>query len=103
MGVRGVKPKPVCTAGKDSGHGDGQEEAGDGSVDVDDVEVKGDVIEIAEEAMIKVMKSPGCPTKEEVERHYTTHLPYRSWCPVCVQGKGKEAPHASKTEKRVGE
>ena len=29
------------------------------------------------------------PTKEEFERHCLTHLPYRNWCPICVQAKKK--------------
>ena len=27
------------------------------------------------------------PTKEEYDRHCLTHLPYRSWCPICIQAK----------------
>ena len=44
------------------------------------------------------------PSKEEVELHNKTHLPYRSWCPHCVRGKARgraqrrkkirSAPHA---------
>ena len=29
------------------------------------------------------------PSAEEVGTHNLTHLPYRSWCPHCVRGKGK--------------
>ena len=36
---------------------------------------------------------PKLPSQEEVEEHCLTHLPYRSWCSFCVQGKGKAAPH----------
>ncbi len=28
------------------------------------------------------------PTAEEVEEHNATHLPHRSWCPVCVKARG---------------
>ena len=59
--------------------------------------------ETVEEPIIKTVKDPGCPNREEVERHYTTHMPYRSWCPVCVQAKGKENPHFRKKEKKVGD
>ena len=44
-------------------------------------------------------KDPGNPTWEEIERHNCTHMPYRSWCPVCVESKGKEDPHYSKKVK----
>ena len=27
------------------------------------------------------------PSKAEYDRHCLTHLPYRSWCPICVQAK----------------
>ena len=42
------------------------------------------------------------PSKAEVERHNLTHLPFRSWCPFCVKGKGKEAPH-HRTKEGAGE
>ena len=32
---------------------------------------------------------PKLPTPEEVDTHNLIHLPYRSWCPHCVRGKGK--------------
>ena len=33
------------------------------------------------------------PTKEEYDRHCLTHLPYRSWCPLCIQAKKKNIAH----------
>ena len=30
---------------------------------------------------------------EEIDAHKLTHLPYRSWCPHCVRGKGKTMDH----------
>ena len=42
-----------------------------------------------ERVEVKVRKDPGEPTKEEINRHNVTHLPYRSWCPICVKAKGK--------------
>ncbi len=38
------------------------------------------------------------PSQEDVEAHCMTHLPYRSWCNVCVKAKGKEAPHWRSTD-----
>ena len=48
-----------------------------------------------------MLPSPIKPSKEDVETHYATHLPYRNWCPVCVKAKGKESPHwrSKNTEK----
>ena len=33
------------------------------------------------------------PISEELDTHNLTHLPYRSWCPHCVRGKGKTMDH----------
>ena len=33
---------------------------------------------------------PTQPTKQEMEEHALTHMPYRSWCPICVKAKGKQ-------------
>ncbi len=33
------------------------------------------------------------PMKKKLEEHEITHLPCRSWCWACVQGRGKAAPH----------
>ena len=42
---------------------------------------------------IRVAKDPRMPTEAEVEEHNATHLPHRSWCPVCIKARGKEDPH----------
>ena len=56
-----------------------------------------------EELKMKIVRNPGSPTAEEKERHDMTHNPYRSWCPVCVEAKGREDPHfRGKGEKREG-
>ena len=47
-----------------------------------------------EEEHLKRIKDPKLPSQSEVEAHYLmAHLPFRSWCPVCVQSKGKEMDH----------
>ena len=33
------------------------------------------------------------PTEQEMEEHRGTHLPYRSWCPHCVAGRGPGTQH----------
>ena len=67
-----------------------------GSDDVDDIE--NDENEM-DEIAVKTLRDPGSPTREERKRHYATHMPFRSWCPVCTQGKGKENPHWRKKVK----
>ena len=39
---------------------------------------------------VRLPRDPGQPTKQERDEHCVTHLPYRSWCPFCVKGKGDE-------------
>ena len=48
-------------------------------------------MELEEEYGMRVprkMQDPKLPSREEVEDHCKTHLPYRSWCRHCVMGKG---------------
>ena len=39
------------------------------------------------------MMNPERPSQREVDEHELTHLPYRSWCAICVKGKAKEQAH----------
>ena len=41
------------------------------------------------------------PTEKEREEHDRYHIPYRSWCEICVQAKKKNTPHYSQNEKRT--
>ena len=45
------------------------------------------------EREVKKLNSPIKPSREEVETHNLTHLPYRNWCRHCVRGRGKAAAH----------
>ena len=44
--------------------------------------------------------SPQQPTEQERLEHELTHLPYRNWCPVCVQSKGRQNNHPKQTTKQ---
>ena len=44
-------------------------------------------------APVVSVRDPGSATQAEIDEHDKTHLPYRSWCPVCVMAKGKEDSH----------
>ena len=48
------------------------------------------------------LPDPKMPSKEEVERHYLTHLPFRSWCQYCIQGKDKTAPRFQQEQRGDG-
>ena len=53
-------------------------------------------------APIVILRDPGAPSAQEIEEHDPTHLPYRSWCPVCVAACGKEDGHFQSKEKDRG-
>ena len=55
--------------------------------------------ESEENPPMNTVADPGCPTQQEIDDHYKTHMPFRAWCPCCVQGKAKEDPHYSKKRK----
>ena len=44
----------------------------------------------------------GAPTQAERDAHCATHLPYRSWCDECVQGRRSAPPHC-RTKRGVGD
>ena len=46
-----------------------------------------------ENAPLKVARDPGDPTKKEREDHNATHIPFRSWCPICVRAREREEAH----------
>ena len=45
-----------------------------------------------------VLKAPFRVSREEREAHEITHTPYRSWCPHCVRGRGRNTPHRLRSE-----
>ena len=67
--------------------GDVGDEVGDDGID----EAAGD-----ETRNVKKMMDPLLPRDDEVREHQLTHLPFRSWCPHCVRGRGKEMNHTKK-------
>ena len=46
--------------------------------------------------------APGEPTSEERRHHGHTHLPYQSWCYVCVRARGRENRHESRSQVQPG-
>ena len=42
----------------------------------------------------RLVKTPYTPSKAEMAEHRANgHIPYRSWCPDCVEGFGREWAH----------
>ena len=89
---------PVAEDGHDDLFADGGDESkSEGKTEDKDVEVP--VQEEPTEALdAKLKHSPCLPSPAEVARHCATHLPYRSWCPICVRAKAKEDPHRRAVE-----
>ena len=54
---------------------------------------------LAEGRAPKLARSPATPSRREVEEHSATHVPYRSWCPHCVKGRGNNQPHRKSVER----
>ena len=52
-------------------------------------------IEIEEAEVPKVPTRVYTPSPDEYNRHCATHLPYRNWCPICVQAKRNNPAHRS--------
>lgn len=46
------------------------------------------------------LNDPRKPNREEVETHEMHHLPYRSWCEVCVRGRGRSRAHREGRQER---
>jgi len=44
---------------------------------------------------INKASNPRLPSAVEVEEHNRTHIPYRSWCKWCVEGRGRGDQHRS--------
>ena len=41
---------------------------------------------------VKRLLNPEAPSQLEVDEHFVRgHIPYRNWCPVCVQAQGRDA------------
>ena len=45
--------------------------------------------------------TPETPSEEQVRQHRLTHTPFRSWCPHCVKGKGREDHHTKSRQNDV--
>ena len=62
---------------------------------------EGEKIELEpEDDVIRDFTDPKLPSAEEVEKHRVMgHVPYRNWCPICIQARGKDMSHWDMGEK----
>ena len=81
-------------------------ERGEMNADEEESSEEEDDDKTSEEAR-KVHKRRHCdrpPTERERGDHARTHLPYRTWCPACVAGRGRASPYpGSPQDEIVGE
>ena len=56
--------------------------------------------EFDDENMVEASSSPRLPSEAEVEAHHVSHLPFRSWCSACVDGRGLSLGHRRVDAKR---
>ena len=48
----------------------------------------------------RTLHAPTEPTPQQREIHNLTHLPYRTWCEICVKAKGKERPSKKSSDRQ---
>ena len=62
--------------------------------ELEEIEAKEETTGGEDEARgVKPVLDPKLPSAAEAREHQLTHLPYRSWCPVCGKNRGCEAAH----------
>ena len=88
-----ISPKRSSSfkGGKAMLNGDGQIDT-DGDTNLNDAEMM-PLEESEEAAKVRLLPSPTPPSRQEMLEHNISHMPFRSWCPHCVAGKGKAASH----------
>ena len=69
------------------------EEGITGEGEEEDEIIKMDSDEEEEAKIPRIIKYPKRPTSKEVEQHNITHLPFRDWCPYCIQGGAPNRNH----------
>ena len=47
----------------------------------------------------KAVQAPKQSTPQEILEHNLTHLPYRNWCPICVQARSRQNNHPKQHSK----
>ena len=45
------------------------------------------------ERKVRTLRKVGSPSQEEYDQHQLLHGEFRSWCPACVEGRGRPRQH----------
>ena len=81
---------------EDQGEGE-EEEPGD-----EDIGIEEDDQEVEEGQESKGLPYTCRPCQAEVDTHNRTHIPFRSWCEICVQARAENYPHRKVPEEERG-
>ena len=68
----------------------------DGTEEEEEITIQDEEAE-QEAEPLRVARDPKLPSQEDVECHRCSHIPFRSWCRWCVQGRGRGDPHLRST------
>eukprot|EP00971_Amphidinium_carterae_P144439 2862311-Amphidinium_carterae.9 len=53
--------------------------------------IMGEVEDLSNQAYVpRQLRQPYQPSTIDMAEHRLTHMPYRSWCPICVKVKGNQ-------------
>ena len=55
--------------------------------------IEDDAQEAQQATKARAIPAPRQPTPQERMEHNLTHLPYRTWCPICTKSKGRADNH----------
>ena len=47
---------------------------------------------------VGTLTAPERVSKQAVEEHERTFMPFRAWCPYCVKARGRDRVHKKKTD-----
>ena len=53
----------------------------------------GPAVEEEEARILTIRRAPREPTRQEIDEHNITRLPFRYWCACCITAKAKHWPH----------
>lgn len=88
---KSVSPRPDGRCARDN-LGDSTLQTGD--LDLDEIQNGSN--------LPRMLPDPGTPSKQEIEEHSLTHLPFRAWCPHCVAARAKDMKHLVDRWKQSG-
>lgn len=77
---------------------DRENEKGEDQQSEEDQDMEMDIeFEKEDEQLAKPLTDLGAPTSAELERHFLSHIPFRSRCPHCVAGRARHNAHRKRT------